>query len=228
MAKKIVKRKKLRVFRLLLILVILGGLSFGVYFYINLPIRNLIVEDNKYLTDDYILELAEVIDYPSFFLINTSRMKKKLEGSEYIEKVKIKREFYHILTISVIENRPLFLSQSDGMIVFSDGKSVKVNSEFNFRIPRLLNYVPEDKYDNYIKAMSKIDISILEKISDIEYVPNEIDKERFLLYMDDGNMVYLTLTKFDMIDNYDDVLGQVENHKGVLYLDNGNYFEIKE
>ena len=76
--------------------------------------------------------------------------------------------------------------------------------------------------------MKDVDVNILSKISDIEYVPNEIDKERFLLYMDDGNVVYLTLTKFDMINNYDEVLGQVENHKGILYLDNGNYFQIKE
>ena len=41
-------------------------------------------------------------------------------------------------------------------------------------------------------------------------------------------MVYLTLTKFDMINYYDDVLAQLENKKGILYLDNGNHFQIKE
>ena len=75
--------------------------------------------------------------------------------------------------------------------------------------------------------MSNIKKEILGKISDIEYQPNDYDKDRFLLYMDDGNMVYLTLTKFDMINYYDDVLAQLENKKGILYLDNGNHFQIK-
>ena len=44
----------------------------------------------------------------------------------------------------------------------------------------------------------------------------------------DGNMVYLTLTKFDMINYYNDVLSQLENRKGILYLDNGNHFQIME
>ena len=227
MAKKIVKRKKLRVFRLLLILIVLVGLFFAVYFYLKLPIKNLIVKNNEYLNDDYILDLAKLKSYPSFFLTNTVKMKKKLEASAYIKEVKIKRSFYHTLTITVIENKPLFFYEVDKNIVFEDGQKVKT-SDFDFGIPRLLNYVPEDKYNAYIESMKDVDVNILSKISDIEYVPNEIDKERFLLYMDDGNVVYLTLTKFDMINNYDEVLGQVENHKGILYLDNGNYFQIKE
>ena len=48
-------------------LLVLGGLSFVLYFFLKLPILNLIVENTTYLNDDYILELAEVKDYPSFW-----------------------------------------------------------------------------------------------------------------------------------------------------------------
>ena len=41
-------------------------------------------------------------------------------------------------------------------------------------------------------------------------------------------MVYLTLTKFKMINHYNEVLTQIENHKGILYLDSGNHFKIME
>ena len=76
--------------------------------------------------------------------------------------------------------------------------------------------------------MNRIKKEILLKTSDIEYKPNDYDKDRFLLYMDDGNMVYLTLTKFKTLNHYNEVLPQLEGHKGILYLDNGNHFEIKE
>ncbi len=97
-----------------------------------------------------------------------------------------------------------------------------------FRLPRLINYVPDVKYDKFIENMAKVKVDTLSKISDIEYQPNDYDKDRFLLYMDDGNMVYLTLTKFKMINHYNEVVEQLENHKGILYLDNGNHFQIKE
>ena len=76
--------------------------------------------------------------------------------------------------------------------------------------------------------MSNINNNILSKISDIEYQPNDFDKDRFVLYMDDGNMVYLTLTKFKAINHYNEVLSQLEGHKGILYLDSGNHFKIME
>ena len=76
--------------------------------------------------------------------------------------------------------------------------------------------------------MNSVSSAVLSQISDIEYLPNDYDKDRFLLYMDDGNMVYITLTKFKMINHYNEVLSQLDNHKGILYLDSGNHFKIME
>lgn len=228
MAKKIVKKRKVRIFRLFLFIIIILGIFFGGYYYLKLPINNLIVSGNNYLKDDYILSLAEVIDYPTFWFTNMSKSEKKLCQSPYIKKAVIKRSFYHVLTINVEENRALFLRQSDGKIIFEDKAEVAESESISFRVPRLLNYVPDKKYEEFIEGMKNIHEDILEKTSDIEYVPNELDKDRFLLYMDDGNMVYLTLTKFEMINYYNDVLKQLEDKKGILYLDNGNHFQIKE
>ena len=228
MAKKIVKKRKLKVFKLLLILIVTFGLFFGVYVYLKQPIVNLIVKGTSYLNDDYVLEIADVKDYPSFWFTRMNKSEKKLEKSPYIEKAEIRRKFFHKVIIEITENKALFFKDTDNnKVVFGDGKEVK-NSDISFRIPRLINYVPDDKYKDFIDEMSKIDDKILMKISDIEYVPNDLDKERFLLYMDDGNMVYLTLTKFNMINYYNDVLEQLEDKHGILYLDNGNHFQIKE
>ena len=227
MAKKIVKRRKIKLLPFFIVLLILGGLSFSVYFLLRLPIQNLIVEGTSYLNDDYILDLAGVKNYPSFYLISSREIEDLLEESPYIEKATVDREFFHTLVLDIDENEPLFINNTSQTIVFSDKEEVAVSDEIDlFRIPRLINYVPDNKYDSFVKGMSDIERDILGKISDIEYQPNDYDKDRFLLYMDDGNMVYLTLTKFDMINYYNDVLKQLENKKGILYLDSGNHFQI--
>ena len=131
--------------------------------------------------------------------------------------------------MDIKESKPLFVNNTNHTVVFSNKEEVPVLEEVDlFRVPRLINYVPDDKYRSFIQGMADIEPDILGKISDIEYQPNDYDKDRFLLYMDDGNMVYLTLTKFDMINYYNDVLSQLENRKGILYLDNGNHFQIME
>ena len=229
MAKKIVKKRKLKVFNLLLILIVISGLFFGVYLFLKIPVKNLIVKGNGYLNDDYILDLSGYKEYPSFWLTSSSKATKKLEKSDYIVDAKVKKTWYFKVIIEIEENRALFSKENeDGKIVFSDGKTLEVDGNYLFRVPRLMNYVPDDAYKDFIKGMKNIKIDILQKISDIEYVPNDLDKERFVLYMDDGNMVYLTLTKFKMINYYNDVLKQLEDRHGILYLDNGNHFQIKE
>ena len=229
MAKKLVKKRKLRVFRLLLVLLILALFALGIYLFINDTTKNIIIENTEYLNDDYIIELAEIKDYPSFWLTSSKKIEKKLEKSPYIKKVKIKIRFYNVLKIEVIENRPLFMYEGDQNIVFENKEKVQLQEEIElFRIPRLMNYVPDDKYDLLIKGLKKIDKDTLGKVSEMTYNPNEYDKDRFLLYMDDGNSVYLTLTKFKMLNYYNKVLTQLEGKKGILYLDNGNHFQIKE
>ncbi|MBQ6323261.1 MAG: FtsQ-type POTRA domain-containing protein [Bacilli bacterium] len=228
MAKKIVKKRKLKVVNFLLVLLILTGLFFGVYFIINIPTKNIIISGTNYLKDDYIINIADIKDYPEFLLINKNKIEKKLAKSNYIDTAKVKRRYPFVLEIKIKEAKPLFFDTNKNKFVFVSGEIGDEEISHNFNVPRLLNYVPDTKYTKFINSMGKVNDDVISKISDIEYQPNDYDKDRFLLYMDDGNMVYLTLTKFKAINHYNDVLSQIEGHKGILYLDSGNHFKIME
>lgn len=229
MQKKMVKKKKLKLLNFLILVLILALISFLIYLLLQIRVQNIIIKNTNYLNDDYILDLAGIKDYPKYYSISTNKIKKKIEASPYIESVKVKRRFFNTFVINIKENKALYYRDSDKNVVFSSGKTISENKNFIiFRIPRLLNYVPNNIQKYFIKGMSEINDATLSRISDISYDPNDIDKERFLLYMDDGNMVYLTLTKFKMINYYNTVLEQLEGRKGILYLDNGNHFQIKE
>ena len=229
MAKKIVKKRKLKVFNFLIVLLVLIGLFFGVYELTKVPIKNIIIKNTNYLNDDYILELANLKEYPSFILTSNKKVEKLLEKSEYIDSVHLSKKLGFIVELEIKENRPLFYNTNSNKYVLGNESEVPEDEiSSNFRVPRLLNYVPDQKYKKFITGMHNIKMDTLSKISDIEYKPNDYDKDRFLLYMDDGNSVYLTLTKFKMINHYNDVLKQLDNHKGILYLDNGNHFQIKQ
>ena len=229
MGTKIVKKRKIKVFNFFLTLLIITGLSFGVYYFLKLPVLNLVVEGNSFLNDDVILELGGVDNYPKFFITSSKSVEKKLEKSPYIKKAHLKKEWGLVFRIIIEENKALFFDENTQKYVFDDSTGVSIQeSSLLFRVPRLLNYVPDVRYQKFIENMGKVKDDTLSKIGDIEYKPNDYDKDRFLLYMDDGNMVYLTLTKFKMINHYNDVLQQLEGHHGILYLDNGNHFKIME
>lgn len=226
MAKKIVKRKKLRVFRLLLLLFVIAIISFFVYLYVTTNTQNIIIKENNYISDEEVLQETDLKNYPSFILTMPSKIQKKLAKNQYIKSVKVRRKFYHTFEITIKEYDVLFKNDTLNKYVL-DNKQ-EITSDLEFRVPRLVNYTPDKKYSSLIENMKSVDKSILGKISEISYQPNEFDKDRFLLLMDDGNSVYLTLTKFEMINYYNEVLGQLEGRRGILYLDSGNHFKIME
>lgn len=226
MTKKIVKRKKLRVFRLLLLLFVIAIISFFVYLYVTTNTQNIIIKGNNYISDEEVLQETDLKNYPSFILTMPSKIQKKLAKNEYIKSVKVRRKFYHTFEITIKEYDVLFKNDTLNKYVLDNKKEIM--SDLEFRVPRLVNYTPDKKYSSLIENMKSVDKSILGKISEISYQPNEFDKDRFLLLMDDGNSVYLTLTKFEMIDYYNEVLGQLEGRRGILYLDSGNHFKIME
>lgn len=226
MTKKIVKRKKLRVFRLLLLLFVIAIISFFVYLYVTTNTQNIIIRGNNYIGDEEVLQETDLKNYPSFILTMPSKIQKKLAKNEYIKSVKVRRKFYHTFEITIKEYDVLFKNDTLNKYVLDNKKEIM--SDLEFRVPRLVNYTPDKKYSSLIENMKSVDKSILGKISEISYQPNEFDKDRFLLLMDDGNSVYLTLTKFEMINYYNEVLGQLEGRRGILYLDSGNHFKIME
>ena len=217
MTKKIVKRKKLRVFRLLLLLFVIAIISFFVYLYVTTNTQNIIIKGNNYISDEEVLQETNLKNYPSFILTMPSKIQKKLAKNEYIKSVKVRRKFYHTFEITIKEYDVLFKNDTLNKYVLDNKKEIM--SDLEFRVPRLVNYTPDKKYSSLIENMKSVDKSILGKISEISYQPNEFDKDRFLLLMDDGNSVYLTLTKFEMINYYNEVLGQLEGRRGILYLD---------
>lgn len=227
MTKKLKKKRKLRVFRVFCILLILACSYLVIDLYLGTKINNIVIHNTTYLKDQTILEMANIDDYPSFYWTSSNSIKRRLLSSPYIKEVKVKKKFYHVIEITVDEYEILFKKESDGKIVLENKEEIIADQEV-FGVPRLMNYVPDTKYDQFMNHMIEVDKTIRTKISEIEYTPNEFDKDRFLLYMDDGNSVYLTLTKFDMINYYNELLPQLEGKKGILYLDSGNHFQIME
>lgn len=226
MAKKIVKKRKLKVFHFLILLLILGVIFFLVYSFCNTRIKNIIVTGNAYISDEEILERAKLTDYPPFFLTLSSKIERNIKKMSIIKKVKVRKKFFNVLEIFVEEEKIVLKTDDKNRYILANGEEVTYQE--SVAVGRLTNEVSPSVYKDLLVNMASINSNILGKISEVKYVPNEYDKERFLLYMDDGNSVYLTLTKFEMINYYNKVLPQLEGKKGILYLDSGNHFKIME
>lgn len=226
MTKKVKKKIRIRILPIIIIIFILTLLFGSVYLLSLIPIKNIYISGNNYLKDQEIIELAKIENYPSFLKTRTKDMKKNIKKSPYVKSVTIKKKILGIVEIQIEEYNILFRKEENNKIVLEDKEELIDNEKY--QVPILLNYIPDTKYDSFIKGMNQVTPSIKNQISEIRYYPNMQDEDRFLLYMNDGNYVYLTLTKFKQINYYEDVLEKLDGKKGILYLDSGNHFKIME
>lgn len=222
MAKKKVKKRKLSKRKLLVFLIFLVIVIIFLLFLNNLKIKSINVSGNSLYSEWEIIEKAGLKNYPSTLQNLSSTIKLKLEKDPYIKKATVTKTLFTKVNIKVDENLPLFYYVPLHKTILED----KTQTTDNFSVPTVVNYVPDKLYSKFLKKMINTNYNIVKRISEIKYDPNDVDEERFLLTMNDGNYVYLTLNKFEKIDNYLDIIKEFNNKKGILYLDSGEYFKV--
>ena len=219
-----VKVRKIKFLNIILCLLILYITYFIISNIINKKISNIYITGNNIISDKEIISTTNLEDYPSFVLTSYSKIKKLLLKNDYIKEVEVTKKGFGKIIINIKEKKILFKEKDTNKLVLED--KTKVDNIYSIdEVPILINTVDSSEYDYFIKKISKVDSNILLKISEIEYAKVDVDKQRFLLYMNDGNYVYITLSKIENLNKYEEIYNSLEGKKGIIYLDSGNYFE---
>lgn len=212
--------KKFSFVKLVLVLLIMYIIGFLCYKVAISRITNIYIKNNNILTDQEVIDASGLRNYPSFILTTNYSIKNKLLKNDLVKKVKVKKGLWGKVYIDIEEYKPLFIYEDK---VILDNKN---EVDLDISLPILVNKVYDDILDKLISKYESINDEIKLMISEIKYDPNDIDKERFLFTMSDGNYVYITLYKLSSIDEYLKITSTLKDKKGILYLDSGNYFEV--
>lgn len=218
------KKTKIKIKAVLFALIFIIFLLYLLISFIKKPISNIFISGNKILTDWEIIELAELDNYPSWFSVSTNLVEEKLKSNVLIKETKIKKKSGFKIKINIEENRPLFFETVRNKTILYDGREISGH----YNTPIMSSSLTGELYVLFLEGMREVKDDVMNKISEIVYSPDEVDDERILLTMTDGNYVYLTLKKFNAINDYNNIVKEFDNKKGILYLNSGGYFKIME
>ena len=227
MSKKKKKRKlRLNYKGILRVLIFILLIVLIVLYLLNLKIKNIYIIGNDIVSDNTIIEKANIKDYPEIFKLNTYNMKKDIESIPLIHNVKIKRDILGKISIYVEEDKVLFYYKPGDYMVTSSIKFIEDNNTY-LGIPILINETPKTILNKLVKSFNKVDSNILKMINTIEYYPyydsegKIIDETRFRLIMNDANTVMIDTVNIKKLNNYLDIYVSLNLNevKGVLYLD---------
>lgn len=226
MAGKKKKKRVLKIKNILIFFIVILIIGLTVYYAFKMPIKNIYISGNDILSDDVIINESKLVYYPSFLLTSSRDVVNILKKDDYIRDVSVGKKLGNVIDIKVLEYKPIAIFSSDNKLILSSGKIV--NNVYNVSdVPVLNNNVDSKIFSEFVKRFGQVDSNILRQVSQIEYSPVSVDKMRFLLYMDDGNSVYITLTKIKKLNKYNKIRDKMGNKKGIIYLDSGDYVDVK-
>ncbi len=216
-------KRKLNIKGLIFLLLVLYFIGFFLYTLFTMPIKNIYIENTTLLTDNEIIEVAHLKNYPSWIGTSKKTVEKQIKVLPLVKTVNVKKKWWGKLIIHIEEAKPLFYNRNTNKVVLSNKKEVD-NSYQYVGIPTLINYVPNDLLNSFITSFSKVDSDIIKMINEIEYDPDisqdiTIDAERFLLRMNDTNHVYVNVINMKKLNNYKEIFAYLEDQRGTILLD---------
>lgn len=216
------KLNKKRFFKFIIFVFLIILFIYGI---VNVKIKNIYISGNDFLSDQQIIDIANIKNYPNSLNNNSMTIKKRLENNTYILSAKVyKTGFINKVHIKIEENYPLFYYQPENKYVLYNGDKIDDKST----VVTVINKIPDTVYNKFLNLMQRINKDILNRMSEIEYKPNDVDDERFFILMNDGNYIYITLNRGLTLNKYFEMILSFDNKKGILYLDSGEYFDVFE
>ena len=217
------KRSKIKYNRIILLLLFLGIIAFCIYKICNVKIKNIFISGNSYLTDQQVIDLSGLSDYPTIVSLNTKKIENKINENIFIKKVRVKyKNFRQEIYIEIEENIPVLYYLYDEKTLLSSYDEIDYKSD----LPVLINQTPDRLLNKLVDELYKLDDDIVGRISEIKYSPTKVDEELFLLTMNDGYYVYINFNSFHKLDNYVEIIKSFDNKKGIIHLDSGDYLDI--
>ena len=223
------KKKKIRIKGLLIVILFLYLTSTGLYYLWSKPIKSINITGNNYLKENYLIDYLNISN-KSIVKINKKDIKNKLLELDLISKVEVNKNYFGNLNIKIVEENVLFYNRNTLKAVLSNKKEIDFKKEF-LGIPSLINYVPNNIYENLIERLNLVEKNILSLVSEIEYNPSivdnkTVDETRFIFRMNDGNQVYINTINIEKLNNYltiyEAIVNKNGNIKGCLYLDSNS------
>lgn len=200
--------------------------------YLQSPLSNvkkIAVSGNVYITKDEMIEQSQLTNQTNIWMIDNKKIEKMIEENPIVESVDVKRKLPSTVTIQVVENKHVGYIEEDNTIypVFGNGTVLPIPAKSRGNSPLLHHFSDEDQLINMVTELEKVPQNILNLISEIHWVPKEENKNKIMLYMNDGFIVDGTIRKFsDKIQVYPSIAAQLDpSIQGIIHIGVGAYFE---
>ena len=122
------------------------------------------------------------------------------------------------IEVTIEEKKVILYEKTSSLYILEDNEKVKINK--NIEVPVLNNKIINTVEKSFINKFSLLNKSVKYRISEIFYQPTEYDSALFLMYMKDGNHVYVNVSNLEKLNHYDKTVESIGyDKKGIFRFD---------
>ena len=194
-------------------------------------IKTISLNGNVFLTDDEALEISGLSTKTNIWTISTGEIEEAFQKKPVVESVKVKRKLPWTVEISIAEYKRVgYIREKDRYYPIIENGTVLTNhagKTISGDAPLILDFTEEAYLNRMTEELSKLSKGILNMISEVYWAPEEKNKNKIKLYMNDGLIVSSTVRDFaEKMKIYPSIAAQLEpGSKGIVHIGVGAYFE---
>lgn len=194
-------------------------------------VKTIEVSGNSFAKDQEVIQQSQISKDTNIWMINESKVAQAISENPVVKSVEVNRQLPWTIKIQLKEHNQVgyIKRESSFSPILGNGKVLtEIKQKLtNGDAPLILGFSDEAYLDNMTAELKKLPDSILNLISEIHWKPSDDNKNKILLYMNDGYLVDGTIRNFaDKMDVYPSIVAQLNpESKGIIHIGVGAYFE---
>lgn len=207
-------------------------LLISVIVYLQSPLSNvkqIVISGNSFVAEKEVIGLSNVNEETNIWAIDKKGIEEGVLDHPVIESVDISRKLPSTIEIQITEYDLVGYLRSDDEVhpILGSGITLPIHIESFSEAPLLIGFTEEDYLKNMTSELEKLPKSILNLISEIHWKSTKENKNKIVLYMNDGYIVQGTIRDFaNKMQVYPSIVSQLDpDSKGIIHIGVGAYFE---
>ncbi|SFE40856.1 cell division protein FtsQ/DivIB [Alteribacillus iranensis] len=197
-------------------------------------VRNITVEGSQLVEDKKIIDTSMIQTGTSMWQLEISEAESHIAELDEIKEVSVDRNLPSTVEIHVTEHeRIAYVEDGDRYVpVLQNGTVLNAIStgSLSADAPVLKNFNDSSKLEAFTNELSKLGDGILNRISEVHYLPENEEENELFLYMNDGIEVVTYVNDFaENMGSYPAISREINpDTPGVLHMKMSAYFESWE
>lgn len=214
------KRARNKIF----ILLILAFILLVIYLFSPLSrIRRVVIVNNNYYKDSEVIKAANLKLNSLLILVNKEKIKNNLiDKLAIIKDIELDKKFDGSVELKLINRRIVgyfFVEEgirliSDSGYLFLDDDHLNLMSNWPY-----FNSISHQQLEQIVPHILQLSDNLISMISEVKYYNETYEKDMLVLYMNDGNKVYISINDLELLKNYHNIVKNLKKQRMCIRFD---------